>query len=111
MHLMENLLENMVLHWTGDFKGLDAGKEDYILDPRVWETIGEATEKSSATIPSAFGRKLLNIAEDRAYFTRRGLARLDCTTCTNSTSWSVQGSKIFQTLYAARPTGPRHDGV
>lgn len=50
--------------WTGKFKDLDEGSESYELLPGVWEAIGEATKKSGSTIPSAFGARPQNVAED-----------------------------------------------
>ena len=58
MHLIwENLVKNLVLHWTGEFKGLDEGSEDYKFTKPIWEAIGEATATSGSTIPSAFGAR------------------------------------------------------
>ena len=55
MHLIwENLLPNLVLLWTGKFKGLDEGHESYELGPGVWEAIREATKASGSTIPAAY---------------------------------------------------------
>ena len=55
MHLIwENLIKNLILLWTGEFKGMDTGNESYELHPDVWEAIGKATAASGATIPSAF---------------------------------------------------------
>ncbi|KAF5349012.1 hypothetical protein D9758_012678 [Tetrapyrgos nigripes] len=55
MHLIwENLVKNLILHWTSDFKGLDEGSESYTLGKAVWEAIGSETAASGATIPSAF---------------------------------------------------------
>jgi hypothetical protein len=66
MHLIfENVLKALVLHWTGNFKGLDSGTEDYTLQPKVWEAIGKATAESGSTIPSAFGARPPNIADDK----------------------------------------------
>jgi hypothetical protein len=66
MHLIwENVVKNLVLLWTGDFKGLDAGSKDYKLDKRVWDVIGAATAASRSTIPSAFGAWPPNVAGDR----------------------------------------------
>ena len=63
MHLIwENLIKNLVLHWTGEFKGLGAGKESYEFPTAVWNAIGEATGKSGSTIPSAFGSRVPNVA-------------------------------------------------
>lgn len=65
MHLIwENLLKNLVLLWTGEYKGLDEGSESYHLAPNVWKAIGEATGNSGTTIPSCFGRRT------RAVYTR-----------------------------------------
>ncbi|KIJ42299.1 hypothetical protein M422DRAFT_60377 [Sphaerobolus stellatus SS14] len=69
MHLLENIMEILVPHWTGDFKKLDAGSGSFEIPKSVWDRIGEATASSNNTIPSAFGRRLLNIAEDRTFFT------------------------------------------
>lgn len=68
MHLMENIMENLIKLWTGEFKGLDAGSEDYIIPEKEWEAVGLATFACKAHIPSSFGRALPNIAEDRSFF-------------------------------------------
>ncbi|KAJ3498860.1 hypothetical protein NLJ89_g10165 [Agrocybe chaxingu] len=65
MHLIwENLIKNLILHWTGDFKGLGEGSESYTLSKEVWEAIGSATAVSGDTIPSAYGARVPNIATD-----------------------------------------------
>ncbi|KAF8955921.1 hypothetical protein BDZ97DRAFT_1854368 [Flammula alnicola] len=66
MHLIwENLIKNLVLLWTGRFKGLDEGCESYELGPGVWEAIGEATKASGSTIPSSYATaRPQNVAED-----------------------------------------------
>ena len=70
MHLIyENLIPNLVLLWTGEFKGLDEGTEQYQLDKTVWEAIGKATAASGSTIPSTYGPRVRNVKEDRAYLT------------------------------------------
>lgn len=69
MHLMENMFKNYVLHISGEFKGLDAGIEDYILNNAAWKEIGRATVEANRTIPTAFGRRIPNISEDRTFFT------------------------------------------
>ena len=69
MHLIwENLIPNLVLFWTGNFKNLDQGTQPYELAQPVWLAIGEATAASGRHIPSAYGPRLLNIAKDRSYF-------------------------------------------
>ena len=69
MHLIwENLIPNLVLLWTDGFKGLNQGTEAYILPKTVWDAIGQATEASGSSIPSAYGVRIPNIAKDRSYF-------------------------------------------
>lgn len=69
MHLLRNTIENYVLFFSGDFKKLDAGTEDYIISKGLWNEIGAITVASNRTIPSQFGRSLPNIADDRTFFT------------------------------------------
>ncbi|KAG8934651.1 hypothetical protein FRC01_001387 [Tulasnella sp. 417] len=69
MHLLENLLKNYVKLLSGDFKGIPRGREMYVFSDKVWREIGADTVKANATIPSSFGRRIPNIAEDRTYFT------------------------------------------
>lgn len=70
MHLIwENLITNLVLLWTGSYKGLDQGIESYQLSKSVWDAIGEATAASGSNIPSAFGTRVPNIATDQSYYT------------------------------------------
>lgn len=70
MHLLlENIIPNLVKLWTGGFKGLDTGKEDYEIDPAVWEQIGKETAEAVKGIPAAFVRVLKDIAKERSHFT------------------------------------------
>lgn len=67
MHLIwENCIPNLILLWTGEFKGLDEGVEDYRFSPHVWEAIGMATAAAGSTIPSAFDRRPPNIATNKS---------------------------------------------
>jgi hypothetical protein len=69
MHLIwENLIPNLVLFWTGNFKGLDEGTGEYKLQPKVWEAIGAATTAAGATIPSVFGTRPPNPATNKAAY-------------------------------------------
>ncbi|KAJ7655446.1 hypothetical protein B0H17DRAFT_941344 [Mycena rosella] len=66
MHLIwENLIKNLILLWTGEFKGLDTGDEWYQLEKAIWEAIATRTAAASDTIPSAFGSRVPNIGKDR----------------------------------------------
>jgi hypothetical protein len=70
MHLIwENLLPNLVLFWTGDFKELDHEGQGYVIASGVWKEVGAATEASGATIPTAFGASVPNIATKRTLMT------------------------------------------
>ncbi|KAJ7125725.1 hypothetical protein C8R43DRAFT_898180 [Mycena crocata] len=66
MHLIwENLIKNLILLWTGEFKGLDVGNGNYELEKAIWEAIASRTASASDTIPSAYGSRVPNIAKDR----------------------------------------------
>jgi hypothetical protein len=52
MHLMENLIPNLISFWTGDFKDLDhqnKGYVAYVIAPHIWNEIGVATAACGAT--------------------------------------------------------------
>ncbi|KIK79836.1 hypothetical protein PAXRUDRAFT_160199 [Paxillus rubicundulus Ve08.2h10] len=70
MHLLlENVVPTLIKHWTGKFKGLDAGRESYKIMPEVWEKIGAETAAAVKEIPSRFVGVLPNIADNHASFT------------------------------------------
>jgi hypothetical protein len=70
MHLfLENVVPTLVNLWTGRFKGLDSGVENYEIPDDVWEEIGAETADAVKDIPAAFVRALGNIAHDRSNFT------------------------------------------
>ena len=67
MHLIwTNLIPNLTLLWTGNFKDLDHDGEDYVLAPAVWDAIGKATFDAGKTIPAAFGSRVPNVASEKA---------------------------------------------
>jgi hypothetical protein len=66
MHLIfEDVLQNLILLWTSDFKGLNEGSGSYQFEPKVWEAIGKATADSGETIASCFGARPPNVENDR----------------------------------------------
>jgi len=66
MHLIwENLVPNLILHWTGRFKGLNEGSESYLLADAIWEAIGAETVRAGAYIPSAYGSHVPDIAKEK----------------------------------------------
>jgi len=69
MHLVwENLILNLVLFWSGCFKGMDKG-QPYVLDPHIWQVIGSTSAEASKMIPSSFGASIPDPAKDGSYFT------------------------------------------
>ena len=54
-------MKNLVLHWTGSFKGLDDGTESYSVPKAIWEAIGDETATAGSSIPSAYGSRVPNI--------------------------------------------------
>ena len=70
MHLIfENLIPNLIDHYTGNFKGLDSGSKSYQLPADVWSAICAAGAKSGKSIPSSFGARMLNIKKEQLRMT------------------------------------------
>ncbi|KAF8803445.1 hypothetical protein BYT27DRAFT_7260186 [Phlegmacium glaucopus] len=70
MHLIwENLIPNLILFWTGEFKDLDHQGKSYVIEPHIWNEIGVTTAACGATIPAAFRALVPNIAMKRSQMT------------------------------------------
>ena len=70
MHLIfENLVPNLVAHYTGNFKGLDDGDEEYTIPAHIWSEICEIGSASGDTIPSQFGARVPNLEKERSHMT------------------------------------------
>ena len=70
MHLIfENLVPNLVAHYTSDFKGLDAGTEEYIIPAHIWSEICKIGSASGDTIPLQFGARMPNIERECSHMT------------------------------------------
>ena len=68
MHLVfENLIPNLALLWSGNFKGLD-NNQPFVFNKTVWDAIGAAAAASRSTMPSSYGAPVPNIATDRSTF-------------------------------------------
>ena len=68
MHLVfENLIPNLALLWSGNFKGLDKN-QPFVFTKTDWEAIGAAAAASHSTLPSSYGAAVPNIATDRSTF-------------------------------------------
>ena len=88
MHLVwENLIPNLVLFWSGCYKGMDEG-QPYVLDPHIWQVVGSTSAEASKTIPSSFGAPIPDPAKDRSYFT--------------SSTWSMWSLFIAPTVLRGR---------
>ena len=66
---LENIIPNLIDFWTGQFKGLGTGREDFEIAPEIWQEIGMETAASVRHIPSTFVHTLMNIATDCSLFT------------------------------------------
>ena len=70
MHLIhENLIKNLILLWTNNFKDLDTSNGNYTFSLSVWEAIGAATVSACNTIPSVYSARLGSILGDCSTFT------------------------------------------
>jgi hypothetical protein len=70
MHLIwENVIKNLILLWTSDFKGLDKGSGCYQIDATAWATIRSVIASSGSTIPGCYGACPPNFIENRSSVT------------------------------------------
>lgn len=70
MHLIwENVVKNLMQLWTGKYKDLDTGSEDYQFPSAIWDSIGSATAASGDSIPYIFGPRPPNVASDKMSWT------------------------------------------
>jgi hypothetical protein len=70
MHLIwANLISNLILLWTGNFKDLDHTNEHYLIRKTVWEDIAAAGANASAYIPSAFAARIPNLVTEKKHLT------------------------------------------
>ncbi|KAF9645325.1 hypothetical protein BDM02DRAFT_3101561 [Thelephora ganbajun] len=70
MHLIfENLIPNLVQHYTGTFKDLDCGAKEYLIPQEEWLEICAAGESSGNTIPTAFRAWIPNLKTDYSSMT------------------------------------------
>ncbi|KAJ7026055.1 hypothetical protein C8F04DRAFT_1298344, partial [Mycena alexandri] len=59
LHLfIEGNVLNLIHLWSGRYKGLDTGNEDYEIPDAVWETIWEETAAAVEHLPASFVRVL-----------------------------------------------------
>jgi hypothetical protein len=88
MHLIwENLIPNLVLFWSGRFKGMDED-QPYVLSPSIWQAVGTTSAAATRTIPSSFGTSISNPATDCSSFT--------------SSTWSMWSLFIAPTVLRGR---------
>jgi len=88
MHLIwENLIPNLVLFWSGNYKGMDEG-QPYVLRPNIWQAIGATSAEATKLIPLLFGASIPDLAKDCLYFT--------------SSTWSMWSLFIAPTVLQGR---------
>ena len=72
MHLFfENLIPNLIKHYTGTFKDLDSSVKDYKLSKEAWSKICTAGSASGNTIPSSFGSRMPNLETECSSMTAK----------------------------------------
>lgn len=70
MHLIwANLIRNLIRLWTAENKQLNHVDQDYVFAHKVWEKIGKESTDAKQHIPSAFGAKMPNIADEKSHMT------------------------------------------
>ncbi|KAF8692451.1 Transposase family tnp2, partial [Rhizoctonia solani] len=73
MHLFfKNLVPNLIMLWTGKFKGLDKGNGLFLIPIQEWEAAGQETAKANHSIPGSFVGTLLDIAQDGHLYKAKG---------------------------------------
>jgi len=83
-----------VAHYTGNFKGLDDGVEEYIFPAHIWSEICETGSASGDTIPSQFGARVPNLEKERSHMTAE--------------AWSFWVLYIAPIILRGRFTRPRY---
>ena len=66
--LLENIIPNLIDLWTGQFKGLNIGDDEFKIAPHIWEAIGEETTAATEHIPASFVRVIYNVATQHSLF-------------------------------------------
>ncbi|QRW10586.1 Transposase family Tnp2 protein [Ceratobasidium sp. AG-Ba] len=68
MHLLfENLVPNMIHHWKGTFKWIEADG-GYLISDADWERIGKLTAEATKTIPGQFVGTIPDIHKDMGLY-------------------------------------------
>jgi hypothetical protein len=75
MHLIwENLIPNLILFWTGEFKDVSHSGKGYLLETKVWKEICSTSALAGNTIPSAFGCRVPDMSTQRWQLTSESRA-------------------------------------
>lgn len=68
MHIAwENIVQTLIGHWTGNYKGIGEGEESYQIPPSVWKAIGAEGAASGSTIPSAYSPRIPDVSKKGSY--------------------------------------------
>lgn len=69
--LLKNIIPNLVDFWTGNFKGLGVGTEEFKIEPHIWEEVGRETAAVVRDMLTTFVHVLSNITHDQSLFTAK----------------------------------------
>ncbi|KAH7097852.1 hypothetical protein BKA62DRAFT_623329 [Auriculariales sp. MPI-PUGE-AT-0066] len=68
MHLVFiNTVDTLLELYSVDYKGLDEGSGEYRLHDQAWRAVGRGTKAAGDTIPSAFGCRVHDLANEKEY--------------------------------------------
>lgn len=70
MHVAwENVGKSLPVLWSGDYKGLDEGRQKYRIGKAAWKEVGACGAAACLTIPSTYGPRIPDISEKGSYMT------------------------------------------
>lgn len=68
MHIIwENVIKTLVGLWTGDYKGIGQGREEYQISASSWKAIGANGAASGSTIPSSYSPRIPDVSKKGSY--------------------------------------------
>lgn len=101
MHIIwENLIKNLILLWTGDFKGRDEGTGEYELAKAIWEAIALRTSSASVRIRQSCSQ----YCQGSPKCFRRDVVILDSLLGPSFAASSIQEPEVLHSFHRARAT-------
>lgn len=94
MHMIWiNLIPQLVDLWTNNFNALDAGAENYLIGPQLWNDLGGICESSGDTIPSSFGCRVPHLKKRGNFIAE---------------SWSLWATQLAPHILRRRFSSPKY---